>query len=150
MRAPVSSCHSFLLADFASPLIHGVRHVFGQACKLAGRQDAVAQELLPQLLPMFSIPSEQRAAYGSSVPLSAAGAQAGGAARGPEQSGYWDLIYILYPELLENVGSAVVRELVPTWPLVERTLEVRTCGVGFGIVPALYIRDGRRSHRLLS
>ena len=112
-----------------SPLICVVRRVFGQACKLAGSQDAVAQELLPQLLPMFSIPSEQRAAYGSSVPPTAAGAQAGGAARGPEQSGYWDLIYILYPELLEIVGSAVVRELVPTWPLVERTLEVRSCAL---------------------
>ena len=88
---------------------------------------------------MFSIPSEQRAAYGSSVPPTAAGAQTGAAARDPEHSGYWDLIYILYPELLESVGPAVVRELVPTWPLVERTLEVHSCGVGLIWCLACYV-----------
>ena len=42
-----------------------------QASKLVGGNDAVALELLPQLVPLFSCPPDQRAAYGSSNPPAA-------------------------------------------------------------------------------
>ena len=41
------------------------------------------------------------------------------------ESGYWDLVYLLYPELAEAAGLGLLRALVPAWPRVERTLAVR-------------------------
>jgi len=43
---------------------------------------------------------------------------------GEAESGYWDLVHILYPELLERMGAGLLREVVPSWPRLERTLEV--------------------------
>ena len=42
-----------------------------QACKLAGGHDVVTLELLPQLVPLFLCPPDQRGAYGSSIPPAA-------------------------------------------------------------------------------
>ncbi len=47
--------------------------------------------------------------------------QQGGVA---EDSGYWDLVYLLYPEAVEAAGLGLVHELVSSWPLIERTLAV--------------------------
>ena len=97
-----------------------------QACKLAGNDDVIVKELLPQLLPLFACPASHRKSFGSSLPQGATPVGSASALNEQEDSGYWDLIYILYPELTEAAGSAILRELVPTWPLLERTLEVHT------------------------
>ena len=39
-----------------------------------------------------------------------------------EDTGFWDLVYILYPDFAEGVGP--LRELIPHWSLLERTLMV--------------------------
>lgn len=39
-----------------------------QACKLVGGNEVVTLELLPQLVPLFLCPPDQRGAYGSSTP----------------------------------------------------------------------------------
>lgn len=41
-----------------------------------------------------------------------------------EDTGFWDLVYILYPDFAEAVGVGSLRELVPHWSLLERTLMV--------------------------
>ena len=41
------------------------------------------------------------------------------------ESGYWDLVYLLYPELAEAAGLGLIRQLVQTWPALERALTVR-------------------------
>ena len=41
-----------------------------------------------------------------------------------EDTGFWDLVYILYPDFAEGAGVGPLRELVPHWSLLERTLMV--------------------------
>ena len=41
-----------------------------------------------------------------------------------EDTGFWDLVYILYPDFAEGAGMGPLRELVPHWSLLERTLMV--------------------------
>ena len=43
-------------------------HTLLQACKLVGGHEVVTLELLPQLVPLFLCPPDQRGAYGSSIP----------------------------------------------------------------------------------
>ena len=40
------------------------------------------------------------------------------------ESGYWDVVYLLYPEMAEAAGMGVLHELVSSWPLIERSLAV--------------------------
>lgn len=50
------------------------RHKWGypvQACKLVGGHEVVTLELLPQLVPLFLCPPDQRGDYGSSIPPAA-------------------------------------------------------------------------------
>ena len=42
-----------------------------------------------------------------------------------EDTGFWDLVYILYPDFAEAAGVGPLRELVPHWTLLEKTLMVR-------------------------
>lgn len=95
--------------------------VIAQASKLAENSNAATQTLLVQLLPLFGCNQAGRVAYGSSIPLAAAARKQTSEA---EQSGYWDLVYILYPDLLERLGAKLLRELVSDWPAIERALEV--------------------------
>lgn len=73
------------------------------------------------MLPLFGCTGSERDAFGSSLPQRREG---GAADADGQQSGYWDLTYIMYPELLDSVGAGVMRELVSAWPTLERTLEV--------------------------
>ena len=41
-----------------------------------------------------------------------------------EDTGFWDLVYILYPDFAEALGVGPLRELVPRWSLLEKTLLV--------------------------
>lgn len=41
-----------------------------------------------------------------------------------EDTGFWDLVYILYPDFAEAIGVGPLRELVPHWSLLEKTLLV--------------------------
>ncbi len=41
-----------------------------------------------------------------------------------EDTGFWDLVYILYPDFAEAAGVGALRELVPRWTLLEKTLMV--------------------------
>ena len=41
------------------------------------------------------------------------------------ESGYWDLVYLLYPEMAEAAGMGVLHELVSSWPFLERSLAVQ-------------------------
>ena len=50
--------------------------------------------------------------------------QQGGREGEGEDSGYWDLVYLLYPEAVEAAGLGLMHELVSSWPFVERTLAV--------------------------
>ncbi len=43
-----------------------------------------------------------------------------------EDTGFWDLVYILYPDFAEAAGVGALRELVPHWTLLEKTLMVST------------------------
>lgn len=52
--------------------------------------------------------------------------QRGGRQEEAEDGGYWDLVYLLYPEAAEAAGLGLLHELVSSWPLIERTLAVRT------------------------
>lgn len=49
-----------------------------QACKLVGGSEVVTLELLPQLVPLFLCPPDQRGAYGSSSPPAAPPAASSG------------------------------------------------------------------------
>jgi len=40
------------------------------------------------------------------------------------ESGYWDVVYLLYPEMAEAAGMGVLHDLVSSWPLIERSLAV--------------------------
>ncbi|KAK9824404.1 hypothetical protein WJX72_010051 [[Myrmecia] bisecta] len=126
-----------------SQLLNRIAGLLLQASKLAGNEQALACDLLPQLLPIFTCSPSQRALYASAQPASAratprlpstnrADVAAPEAQVGHEEdSGYWDLVYILYPELAEAVGLALLRDLVPNWALLERTLAAR-----FGWAPS--------------
>lgn len=50
--------------------------------------------------------------------------QQGGREGEGEDSGYWDLVYLLYPEAVEAAGLGLMHELVSSWPFLERTLAV--------------------------
>ena len=60
-------------------------------------------------------------------PGSGSGLGSEGAGMQEEDTGFWDLVYILYPEFAEAAGVGPLRELVPHWSLLERTLMVRVC-----------------------
>lgn len=168
-----------------------------QASKIVGGSEVVSMELLPQLVPLFLCPPDQRGAYGSSIPpagpsappapqsarcqtSNAAAAAASTATDAPislqqrmqqalsadiapatapkqhaflerqtaslgsgqgsgpgsrlaseaenvreEDTGFWDLVYILYPDFAEAAGVGALRELVPHWTLLEKTLMAR-------------------------
>lgn len=76
-------------------------------------------ELVPQILPLFSYSTDQQSSFGS-----ASASQAGGSAAEADDSAYWDLIYILYPETLDAVGQAILHQLVSSWKLLEAQLLV--------------------------
>ena len=46
-------------------------YVVMQASKVVGGSEVVSLELLPQLVPLFLCPPDQRGAYGSSIPPAA-------------------------------------------------------------------------------
>ena len=103
-----------------------------QACKAAGGSRLVACEFIPQVLPLFSYQAVARSDFGSSTPSprqSAIGspppvpADAGQAA-GADESAYWDLVYVVYPEVVEAVGIAPTRQLVPSWRALEASILV--------------------------
>ncbi|KAL0031838.1 hypothetical protein WJX79_010539 [Trebouxia sp. C0005] len=168
-----------------------------QASKIVGGGEVVSMELLPQLVPLFLCPPDQRGAYGSSIPPAAPSATpasqparsqtsnaaaaanrtatdapislqqrmqqalsadiapataprqhaflerqtaslGSGQGSGPgsrvaseaenvreEDTGFWDLVYILYPDFAEAAGVGPLRELVPHWTLLEKTLMAR-------------------------
>jgi hypothetical protein len=126
----------------------------GQAIKVAGGDEVFGMEVLPQIIPIFTTPPAQRALYGSSTPAPAplspravansgnpnvgfrmalalalaVGEGPNGIPRNPvaaaEDSGFWDLVYLLYPEAAEAVGLALLRELVHNWAQLERELWV--------------------------
>lgn len=50
-----------------------------------------------------------------------------------DDSGFWDLVSILYPEAVEAAGVTTMRELVPRWEPLEKMLMV---GVSTGRGPA--------------
>lgn len=56
-----------------------------------------------------------------------------GASMQEEDTGFWDLVYILYPDFAEGAGVGPLRELVPHWSLLERTLMV--CAVHSTCLP---------------
>lgn len=41
-----------------------------------------------------------------------------------QDTGFWDLVYILYADFAEAAGVATLRGLVPHWALLEKTLMV--------------------------
>ena len=41
-----------------------------------------------------------------------------------DDSGFWDLVSILYPEAVEAAGVTTMRELVPRWEPLEKMLMV--------------------------
>lgn len=59
------------------------------------------------------------------MPRRHVGSEAGSRQADSEDSGYWDLVYLLYPEAAEAAGLGLVHELVSSWPLIECTLAVR-------------------------
>lgn len=126
-----------------------------QACKVAGGEQAFRDGLLPQLVPLFTCPIALRAAYGNafhseaaSAPGGSSSVTAGGAAQaaagkvttqdaggdedgdaggdaGHADNGYWDLVYILYPEAVETAGLEEAHDFVPGWEPLEHALKVR-------------------------
>ena len=42
-----------------------------------------------------------------------------------QDTGFWDVVYILYADFAEAAGVAVLRGLIPHWGLMEKTLMVR-------------------------
>lgn len=60
---------------------------------------------------------------GSGLGLGSGPGSEGGNMR-EEDTGFWDLVYILYPDFAEATGVGSLRELVPHWSLLERTLMV--------------------------
>ena len=77
--------------------------------------------LIPQLLPLFSHHRELREAYGTSTPVRLKTLQR---SNDDKEGCYWDLVHVLYSEMVETVGTLLMRELVTGWPSVERSLEV--------------------------
>jgi hypothetical protein len=65
------------------------------------------------------------AAVIAGVPQQHHPSQAGGQRADSEDSGYWDMVYLLYPEAAEAAGLGLLHELVSSWPLIERTLAVQ-------------------------
>lgn len=43
-----------------------------------------------------------------------------------EAGAYWDLVYILYPEAVETAGLAAARDLITSWPALEKELQAST------------------------
>lgn len=56
--------------------------------------------------------------------LGSGGGSEGTSSMQEEDTGFWDLVYILYPDFAEGAGVGPLRELVPHWSLLERTLMV--------------------------
>lgn len=164
-----------------------------QTCSIAGRE-ALVQQLLPQLIPLFTCAEPHRLNYGMHLPSrpslkasplaasppadvaarpsqaagasspepssaatgpqtaeggaagggpggrSSSGTEEGGAPSGDEDleaggatgsdSGYWDVMSILYPPCLEAVGGDALHSLVPNWPVIELNLSVRRALTG--------------------
>lgn len=98
------------------------RHAFVmQASKLFKRGQALWSELIPQVLPLFSYNVGQCNQFGTTRP-----SQTGTSAAEADDSAYWDLVYVLYPEALDSIGQAVLHQQVPSWKMLEAQLLVRT------------------------
>lgn len=99
-----------------------------QACKLSGGSRVLATELAPQILPLFSYDTARRYDFGSSLPSprhspvsnAASSALAGTA----DETAFWDLVYVLYPEVAEALSVGTTHQLVPSWRPLEAGLEV--------------------------
>ena len=92
-----------------------------QACKIAGGGTVVSTELVPQILPLFACSGASRRDFGSALPSPRASAPQAGQA---DDSAFWDLVYVLYPELVEAVGSVTAHQLVHLWRPLEAGLAV--------------------------
>lgn len=82
------------------------------------------QQALMADLSARGIPGKTQSAGGVGQPLAGfSGMAAGGAEQ--QDTGFWDLVYILYADFAEAAGVAMLRGLVPHWGLMEKTLMVR-------------------------
>ena len=102
----------------------------GGSSRSAGEEGAVSlQQRMQQALTADIAPCA--APRGAANPhlkqgpgLRSAGGSEGSSSRQEEDTGFWDLVYILYPDFAEGAGVGPLRELVPHWSLLERTLMV--------------------------
>lgn len=85
-------------------------------------QQALAADIAPPPPPKHAPSPHLKQGSGSG-----SGLGSDGASMQEEDTGFWDLVYILYPEFAEAAGVGPLRELVPHWSLLERTLMVRVC-----------------------
>ena len=83
-------------------------------------QQALTADIAPSGAPRPMPTSLQRQGGASG---SGMGSEGGNSMR-EEDTGFWDLVYILYPEFAESAGVTPLRELVPHCSLLERTLMV--------------------------
>ena len=94
------------------------------------------QQALTADLSARGSPGNPQSAGGVGQPQAGfSGTAAGGAEQ--QDTGFWDLVYILYADFAEAAGVAMLRGLVPHWGLMEKTLMVRPIPVNAGGVLAV-------------
>ena len=86
-------------------------------------QQALTADIAPSGAPRNMPNPLQRPGLGSGL---GSGPWSEGGSMREEDTGFWDLVYILYPDFAEATGVGSLRELVPHWSLLERTLMVLT------------------------
>ena len=85
--------------------------------------------------------------FADGLRLTAAGGHSRSMSVGDEaESGYWDLVYLLYQEMAEAAGLGVLHDLVSSWPLIERSLAV--CLHLIHNVGVLTVSEASHSHWL--
>lgn len=94
-----------------------------QVCK-AGRQQWVL-ELMPQILPLFGYqPGQQVHSSGSSDALLSLNDNPNAPGQHARDESYWDLVYILYSEVVDTIGCSTARQLIAGWKPIEDSLQV--------------------------
>lgn len=94
-------------------------------CAAAG-QGAFAACLLPWLVPLFDMAERDRGWFGADAADPAhAASDAQHDAASMTDRGYWDVVWLLYPEAVDAVGLPVLRDMLRDWKALERGLQAR-------------------------
>lgn len=111
----------------------------GSSAPRVGESRTSLQQRMQQALAADIAPPAAPNPHAKQGPGLGSGGGSEGASMQEEDTGFWDLVYILYPDFAEGAGVGPLRELVPHWSLLERTLMVCAVPSDFPVLLCLLL-----------